>query len=303
MEALLIPWVLLLVVILDAVCLIKRWWKAGVVIAIVLLLVNWHWNVFSVGFNSLDKHKNPNYLRVMTWNISCADTTVAMDVDGLVAAIQRENPDMIFITEYGRHLFPVVDSLLCNSFPYRGGIENWRSWSDFYSHVPIDSCYMVETERNGCVLRYNVRFSDSRLRLYCTHLQSTNLLNNESFYPDSIQDGGSAVRYLKNYQLASDIRGEQANMTVDDFDDAPIIVLGDMNDVAGSHALSIFMESGLRDAWWVGGLGYGATIHEPLPYRIDHILYSSGLQLKGVKKVNAKGLSDHDALVADFEIK
>lgn len=55
MEALLIPWVLLLLVLLVAFCLIRKWWKVGAAIAIILLLANWHWNVFSLGFNLLDK--------------------------------------------------------------------------------------------------------------------------------------------------------------------------------------------------------------------------------------------------------
>lgn len=70
----------------------------------------------------------------------------------------------------------------------------------------------------------------------------------------------------------------------------------------GSPCMKVFAEAGLRDAWWESGLGYGATIHEPLPYRIDHLMYGNGLKLKGIEKVCSKGLSDHDALVAEFEI-
>ena len=326
MEALLIPWVLLLLVLIVAVCLIRKWWKVGATIAIVLLLANWHWNVFSLGFNSLDKLKDSDCLRVMTWNISCADTTEIKDVNSLFAVIREQNPDVVFITEYGRDLYPMVDSLLCSSFPYRGSIENWRSWSDFYSRLPIDTCYMVETENNGCVMSHEVSFAGSRVRLYCVHLQSTNLVNNESFYPDSIQDRGSAMHYLDNYKTAAEIRGHQAKQTIDDFDDTPTIVMGDMNDVCGSPCMKVFESAGLRDAWWEGGFGYGATIHKPLAYRIDYVMYSEGfsrfagswfdrltnrwfqkvsggLKLKGIKKVSSKGLSDHDALVADFEIE
>ena len=51
-----------------------------------------------------------------------------------------------------------------------------------------------------------------------------------------------------------------------------------------------------------GGFGYGATIHHPLPYRIDHILYGAGLKLKGIKKRDTRDISDHDALVAVFDL-
>ena len=54
-------------------------------------------------------------------------------------------------------------------------------------------------------------------------------------------------------------------------------------------------------AWQEGGFGYGATIHYPLPYRIDHILYNEGLVLKGVKVIDTSDISDHNALVAVFD--
>ena len=79
--------------------------------------------------------------------------------------------------------------------------------------------------------------------------------------------------------------------------------MGDMNDVAGSSALRILGTLGYKNAGWKGGSGYGATIHSPVPYRIDHILYRQGLKglkLNSIKKIDAEGLSDHDALVAEF---
>lgn len=44
-------------------------------------------------------------------------------------------------------------------------------------------------------------------------------------------------------------------------------------------------------------------MNHPLPYRIDHVMYNSGLKLKGIKKINAKSISDHDALVAVFDLE
>lgn len=73
-------------------------------------------------------------------------------------------------------------------------------------------------------------------------------------------------------------------------------------DVGGSPALRAFKAARFHDAWWKGGLGYGATIHYLLPYRIDHIMYNDKLTLKSIRKIDAKGLSDHDALVAEFRI-
>ena len=78
--------------------------------------------------------------------------------------------------------------------------------------------------------------------------------------------------------------------------------MGDFNDVGGSKALRTLENAGLRDAWWEGGLGYGATIHKPLPYRIDHFMYSSELNIRNIKVISSNGLSDHDALYVEIEI-
>lgn len=303
MEALLIPWVLLLLVLVVAFCLFKKWWKASVAIVIVLLLANWHWNVFSFGFNSLDKQKDPGCLRVLTWNISCADSTGTDDVDGLVQAIMIQDADVVFLTEYSKDVYPEIDSVMCIRYPYKGGFPTWMIFGEFYSRVPIDTCMRIGGEGTGHLYRLDMHFADKSIRLYNLHLQSNNIIDGEQFYPDSIADRGGVSRYLDNYKAASGIRREQAELVVSDMMDCPCIVMGDMNDVAGSPCMKVFAEAGLRDAWWEGGFGYGATIHEPVLYRIDHVMYGIGLELKGIKKVSSKGLSDHDALVADFTLR
>lgn len=50
-------------------------------------------------------------------------------------------------------------------------------------------------------------------------------------------------------------------------------------------------------------LGYGATIHKPFAYWIDHILYSIDITLNGIKIMEKDGLSDHDGQIADFSRK
>ena len=81
----------------------------------------------------------------------------------------------------------------------------------------------------------------------------------------------------------------------------PVIVMGDLNDVPGSYAVERIKEAGLKDAWWMNGLGYGVTFREKwLRLRLDHILYQQNkLKLQYVKAIDSE-LSDHNALVAGF---
>lgn len=80
--------------------------------------------------------------------------------------------------------------------------------------------------------------------------------------------------------------------------------MGDLNDISGSYAIRRIQKAGLADAWWEGGCGYGSTFHDGLiRLRIDHILYPKGkLELKGISIID-NDMSDHNALVAGFDIK
>lgn len=78
--------------------------------------------------------------------------------------------------------------------------------------------------------------------------------------------------------------------------------MGDLNDVCGSKAVRNLEDAGLKDAWKNGGFGYGATIHKPFPYRIDHIMYSDKLRLLNIRVIDSEDQSDHDALYTEFEI-
>ena len=111
------------------------------------------------------------------------------------------------------------------------------------------------------------------------------------------------VRYCRNFKGATHLRELEAESIVNDIGGKKkIVVMGDFNDVCGSGVLNIFHTAKLEDAWSNGGFGYGATIHLPLPYRIDHVLYGEDLKLKGIKIIETGQYSDHDALVATFDL-
>lgn len=304
MIVLLVPWILTILIFICFLFAVRKCYKCSVILVIIILLCNGYWHVFALHpFCGVDRVKPGNVLRVLSWNISCTDSTATEEIDKLIAEIIEQDADVVFLTEFYSNVFLEIDSSMIIHYPYKGSVENSRSGCEFYSRVPIDSCYMLESEYNGSVLRYDFKLDGSRILLFCLHLQSTNLVNNECFYPDSIQDKGSALRYIQNYKIAAEIRGSQASQIIKDIDDVPIIVMGDMNDVCGSPCMKVLADSGLKDAWWECGLGYGATIHSPIPYRIDHVMYGRELKLKGIRKVISKGLSDHESLVADFEFQ
>lgn len=114
--------------------------------------------------------------------------------------------------------------------------------------------------------------------------------------------------YYRNYKVGKRIRDYQARNVRKFIDKAradgkTIIVAGDLNDWCGSTTLNTLMgegENALKDAWWEGGNGFGFTYHGwHLRLRLDHILYSDGLELQDVKVIDSD-LSDHRPLKASF---
>ena len=302
MEALFVPWGLLFFCCCIICSLLKRWYKLSVTLLVSAVLLNWYGNIFSFGLCTLSSKKEKSAIKVLTWNINYTDSKSSTGCDILVNEIMSQRPDIVFLNEYQKKACPDIDSLLRLEYPYKAVLSKDKTWNELYSRMPISLEQHFENGDNGSLFRVVVECANRPIRLYCLHLQSNNIIDGETFYPDSIANRGGISRYLQNYKVASEIRREQAELIVSDFSDAPTIVMGDMNDVCGSPCMRVFAEAGLKDAWWEGGFGYGATIHRPLPYRIDHVMYGKGLKLKGIKKVSSKGLSDQDALVADFEI-
>ena len=83
----------------------------------------------------------------------------------------------------------------------------------------------------------------------------------------------------------------------------PIIVCGDLNDLSGSATLKGLMEYGLKNAWWTHGCGTGFTFGQGLlRFRLDHLLYSSGIRVKKIKVDHKADFSDHYPIIADLEI-
>ena len=155
------------------------------------------------------------------------------------------------------------------------------------------------------VLKCLVVKEKDTIALYGCHLASNNYTKELQYItPDSIKSYSTLTQYFNNIERAYQKRIRMAEAITCDASkmNNRIIVLGDMNDVGGSKTIKLLENSGLKDAWWEGGFGYGSTIHKPLPYRIDHILFSSQLRLNNVKVLSSDGVSDHDALFSGFNL-
>lgn len=300
MWALTYPWIILICFIAAAIIgLKKHYWIAGGLV-IISLLLNWLSESFAFSIMSDKEINGKSAVRVMAWNIDGSKYD-SLKVPEIASAIHKHNPDVIFLSEDFNETGICLDSLLKKNYPYSSNLGH--SGHQFYSKYLLDSIRVIEVEDYDNPLRIHVSVMvyGQSFDIYGCHLASNNYTASQvDFHLDQVNDHQDAKQYLKNVRDASRLRKMEAQAIMKDLTGRATIIMGDFNDVSGSPVLRTFQAAGFKDAWWEGGLGYGATIHYPLPYRIDHIMYNDGLRLKSIKKIDAKGLSDHDALVAEF---
>ena len=300
MWALTYPWIILICFFAAVIIgLKKHYWIAGGFV-ITGLLLNWLCECFAFSFVFDKGIYGKSAVKVMAWNIDGSQYD-SLKVSEIADVIHKYNPDVIFISEDFDKTGIYLDSLLKKNYPYSSNMV--CSGHQFYSNYMLDSVRVVDVEGYDNPLRIHVsmKVKGQIIDIYGCHLASNNYTASQvDFHLDQVNDHHDAKQYLKNIRDASRLREREVQAIIKDMTDRATIIMGDFNDVSGSPVLRTFQAAGFQDAWWEGGMGYGATIHYPLPYRIDHIMYNDGLRLKSIKKIDAKGLSDHDALVAEF---
>lgn len=300
MWALTYPWIILVCFFAAVIIALKKhYWITGGLVIIGLLL-NWLCECFAFSFVSDKGMCSKSSIKVMTWNIDGSQYD-SLKVSEIANVIHRHNPDVMFLSEDFEETGIWLDSLLKKNYPYSNNLG--YSGHQFYSKYLLDSIRVVKVENydNPLRIHVSVMVNGQYIDIYGCHLASNNYTaSQEDFHFDQVNDHHDAKQYLKNVRDASRLRKMEAQAIIKDMTDRATIIMGDFNDVSGSPALRTFQAAGFQDAWWKGGLGYGATIHYPLPYRIDHIMYNDWLRLKSINKIDAKGFSDHDALVAEF---
>ena len=300
MLALTYPWIITVCFLAAIIIALKKhvWIVGGLVV--VGFLLNWLSECFAFSLMSNNEICGKRTVRVMAWNIDGSEYD-SLKVAKIADVINKHKPDVIFLSEDFDKTGICLDSLLKKNYPYSSNMV--CSVHQFYSNYMLDSIRVVDVEGydNPLRIHVSVMVKGQIIDIYGCHLASNNYsASHVDFHLDQVNDHHDAKQYLKNIHDASRLRKLEAQAIIKDMTDRATIIMGDFNDVGGSPALRAFKAAGFQDAWWKGGLGYGATIHYPLPYRIDHIMYNDRLRLKSIKKIDAKGLSDHDALVAEF---
>lgn len=261
-----------------------------------IFFLNWKYKV--IAFHLLGSE---NYhFRVLTWNICSPKIENKGEQEKIARLIVAQNADFIQLNEFSLDSCLVIDSLLSEYYPYREVVNaKLMSGDVFYSKNELLESGKYSATIPNCIFSKLYLEKDSLYILGC-HLPGNN-------YEGHIEiNDADSLRRVKTfwgyYQNAQEKRKKAACIIKNSLLECqmPVIVLGDMNDFNYSAPMDSLNAAGMKNAWWEGGLGYGATYHEGwLRLRIDHIYYNDKLSLKGVKVIDTN-LSDHNILVADF---
>lgn len=239
-------------------------------------------------------------LRVMTYNIKDYVTTrQANGLTDIALEIGQHDPDIVLLQDarqVGRNANPeTARSILGDRQAYSFG--QYIVASRFPLHdcarrdIPFreeDHTYVtcVVTVRGAEIDLVTAHFATPRSGLAATR---ANPLTGIDEWRENVTD-----RMTQAEQLAEDLRSHQR----------PLIVAGDFNAPDTSLVVRTLLDTGLRDAFSVGGLGFGHTWGHSLRFgfsflRIDHILIGPQFGVADCFVGGAEG-SQHRPVIADL---
>lgn len=307
-----LPFLLIFLLIVVFILVFFKKWMWAIVILLIVLSINGYGEVFAFRvFENLCLDVAEDDIKVLTFNIHGPGENFDERIDGIVELVKKESPDIVFLSEsYApyKHYEMRLDSTLIVQLPY-STYQSQSQWENvFYSKYPIDTTEVVSITAGKRLPLIKVDVNGKKLHVLGCHLSSNNYVDPKTkMEVDSVANKGDAKLYLKTIESGYLQRRQDVDSIIEqlsNIDKYHLIVAGDLNDIGGSYTLRRLESIGLQDAWWNGGFGLGGT-REVLsfPFRIDHILYGFGFELKNVNVIESGDLSDHDAVVARARIK
>lgn len=264
-----------------------------------VIFIFWGNNSYRIIALNLRGDSGEHQFRVLTWNICSPKIKNGKEQEAFARLIIAQNADFIQLNEFTLDSCLVIDSLLSKYYPYRNDAgAKVKAGEVFYSKTQLAESGWDKKVYN-CVYSKLLFEKDSLFIIGC-HLPGNN--HEGQIKIDDVDSLRRVKTFWGYYSNARKKRKEKVKFLKNKIIDntLPMIVMGDMNDFNVSAPMDSLKDAGMKNAWWEGGFGYGATYHKGwLRLRIDHIFYNGKLRLGDVKVVNTD-LSDHNILMADF---
>ncbi|WP_205431292.1 endonuclease/exonuclease/phosphatase family protein [Flavobacterium arcticum] len=203
---------------------------------------------------------------------------------GCLKEIYKANPDVVFLLETNNTWKEGTDELN-EKYPYHIKVPQENTYGMLlYSKLELTDSkvkFIVENDIPSIHTKLILK-SGATVMLYGIHPT-----------PPSPTENERSTERDKELLLIADIVKEQ---------DKPVIVIGDLNDVAWSHTTSLFLKmSGLLDPR--RGRGFFNSFHARYPFLrfpLDHAFISPAFKLNKIKRLDSYG-SDHFPIFIEIQ--
>ncbi|QIQ03721.1 endonuclease/exonuclease/phosphatase family protein [Streptomyces liangshanensis] len=254
-------------------------WRAGVVWALVLLAATgWFVRPYDAGAFG---PRGPALARVevLTSNVEFGQATL-----GLIGAIRRERPDLVFVQECEFVCARLLDTRIPRSaYPYRHVVEaSGAEGSAIYSVFPL-------TDTDGIDGTLAMPGSEARIGGRTVGLQLAHPLPP---VPGGVDDWREELGRVRAYAA-----GHR---------EGPVILAGDFNATRDHAAFRDVLDAGgLLDSAALGGAGrtpsWPSAAPRPLGAQIDHVLVSDDFSVRDARFLDLAD-TDHRSLLVSLEL-
>ncbi len=302
--------------------------KSYLLLSLICILIGWKILHYNFGFhnNIADGPKSSDtHIRIMTYNVhGFTNLTSFGDVPTkkkILRLINEQQPDIISIEEFytrRKGQFKIIDSLKEILHTDQYYFQSFNTQATDAAGLAIFTKYQIintgfiklsNNNSDNQVIFADLKSNNKIFRVYCLHLQSIRLQDEDHKYVDSVSQNGTAnirsskrigsklkLAFIKRSQQVAIIKSHAAQCPY------PYIFSGDFNDTPTSFAVNQ-MKNGLKNAFDEQGSGLGRTYNGDVPnFQIDYIMVSPQFDVINYKIIE-KRLSDHYPVRSDLLLK
>ncbi|MFD5748451.1 endonuclease/exonuclease/phosphatase family protein [Streptomyces sp. NPDC127033] len=285
-----LPWLLVPAALALLLAGLLRW-RAGAVWALVVIgAVGWFLRPYETGTGSEVRAAGavsgsggtaPATLKVLTSNVEFGQAA-----SGLVEAIRREKPDLIFVQECEFSCTRLLDERIpAADYPYRNMVRaSGAEGSSILSRFPL-------TDTAGIPGTLAMPGSAARIGDRTVQLQLAHPLPP---IPGMVGDWRTELGRIRAYATAQKEAG------------APLILAGDFNATRDHAVFRALLDAGrLRDSALLAGAGHTPSwpsdVPRPLGAQIDHVLVSDDFSVRSARFLDLAD-TDHRSLLVTLEL-
>ncbi|MFC8436474.1 endonuclease/exonuclease/phosphatase family protein [Streptomyces sp. NPDC057253] len=270
-----LPWLLAPTALGVALALLARWWPGALWAAVVLGLLAWF--IAPYGKGGEPDGRVLASLEVLTSNVEFGHAT-----DALVAAVRREEPDVVFVVECEYGCSATLRGTLAGEYPYRRSVEGPGSaGSVILSRFPLRAAPAIQATMGMPGAVADVRGHAVRLQL--AHPMPP--------LPGQLDVWREELGRLRDFGAAA---GSE-----------PTVLAGDFNASQDHAAFRAILDTGLRDAARLAGSDrtptWPARTAPAIGTQIDHVLVSAAFSASDARFLDLTD-TDHRALLVDITL-